>query len=149
MLKKWLLIAWRKYIYSIFRGEEEMMEWKRETETRMGRVHHRSVVAGLNQLLTPCRLAAMPTNDAMKAVSFPRSAAHLRENDRMRCRKENSIDDKWTGGGGANFFCGLFISVGETKESQDYMSEWGPWCWPEKRWSSRHQLLLWLEFSLV
>lgn len=35
----------------------------RESQRRR-RVHHRSVVAGFNQLLTPCRLAAVPTNDA-------------------------------------------------------------------------------------
>ena len=48
------------------------------------RAHHRSVVAGFNQLLTPCRLAAEPTNDAMMAVTFPRTAAYLRERCQMR-----------------------------------------------------------------
>lgn len=50
-------------------GEKRWSEREREIEVK--RVHHRSVVAGFNQLLTPCRLAAEPTNDAMMAVSFP------------------------------------------------------------------------------
>lgn len=54
-------------------GEKRWSEREREIEVK--RVHHRSVVAGFNQLLTPCRLAAEPTNDAMMAVSFsPRTA---------------------------------------------------------------------------
>ena len=56
---------------------ERMRERERDTEGE--RVHHTSVVAGFNQLLTPCRLAAVPTNDAMMAVSFPRTAAYLGE----------------------------------------------------------------------
>ena len=58
---------------------ERMRERERERETEGERVHHTSVVAGFNQLLTPCRLAAVPTNDAMMAVSFPRTAAYLGE----------------------------------------------------------------------
>ena len=58
---------------------ERMRERERERDGDGERVHHRSVVAGFNQLLTPCRLAAKSTNDAMMAVSFPRTAAHLRE----------------------------------------------------------------------
>lgn len=57
--------------------EKRWNEWKRDGGGE--RVHHRSVVAGFHQLLTPCRLAAEPTNDAMMAVSFPRTTAYLRE----------------------------------------------------------------------
>lgn len=42
------------------------------------RVHHGSLTADFNQLLTPCRLAGEPTNDAMMAVSFPHAAAYPR-----------------------------------------------------------------------
>lgn len=57
---------------------ERMREKERERDGGEG-VHHTSVVAGFNQLLTPCRLAAVPTNDPMMAVSFPRTAAYLGE----------------------------------------------------------------------
>lgn len=45
-------------------------DWERE-RPRWGRVHHRVMVAGANQLLTPCRLSVVPTNDAVTAVTFP------------------------------------------------------------------------------
>lgn len=66
------------------------------------RVHHRSLVAALNQLLTLCRLAAEPTNDAMMAVSFPRTAAYPGtdaewENDRGRTSEAKSSDERWIG----------------------------------------------------
>lgn len=58
--------------------------WRRRNEDRTNKsegdrgekVHPRSFIAALNQLLTPCRLAAEQTNDAMMAVSFPRAAAY-------------------------------------------------------------------------
>lgn len=97
MLEKCILIARGKWSGSIFRGGEEKMERMRERETRKGRVHHRSVVAGFNQLLTPCRLAAVPTNDAMMAVSFPRTAAYLGEwwSRRKRQREKQRRGEQW------------------------------------------------------
>lgn len=77
--------------------EAEKKRWNQwERATQKGRVHHRSVVAGFNQLLTPCRLAAVPTNDAMMAVSFPRTAAHLGEWWSGR-KGPKSNDERWTG----------------------------------------------------
>lgn len=60
----------------MFEGEGIKTEQIRVRELGGERVHHRSLVAALNQLLTLCRLAAEPTNDAMMAVSFPRTAAY-------------------------------------------------------------------------
>lgn len=60
----------RKRVY-LEAGEEKKMGGIGGRQTRTGRVHQGSAVAGFDQLLTPCRLAAVPTNDAMMAVSNP------------------------------------------------------------------------------
>lgn len=83
---------------SIFRGVGKK-HGTNESEGDGGeRVHHGSLSADSNQLLTPCRLAAEPTNDAMMAVSFPRAAAYPRsdaewENDRVKKTEGKRTDE--------------------------------------------------------
>lgn len=144
---KCILIAWGKWSGSIFRGGGEKMERMRVREMVGERVHHRSVVAAFNQLLTPCRLAAEPTNDAMMAVSFPRTAAYLREWWRMRKRQrekgrggEQWWEMRWEKKVGADLFCGVLIPL-RLKELQ-HVCMWGVWYVNKASWAMKYNHLL-------